>query len=205
MNLSPMLRRFRAWRESGRTLVLASVYETAGSTYSKAGTHMLIEAGGDFQGLLSGGCLEGDLAERAAAVAASGRPQAVTYELGGADDELFGLGVGCDGTMRIFLQALVAPAYEPFASVAACLEGDEPAMLAIVIDSASPLLEPGASTLVTASADPATGMGAAGLAAVTARARRRLAAGASGTETLGLGEASATDATLEQGLVFERL
>lgn len=148
MNSTEMLRRFAGWRDAGRRLVLASVYETAGSTYSKAGTQMLITADGDFQGLLSGGCLEGDLAARAARVAERGEPESVTYDLGGADDELFGLGVGCDGTMRIFLQPLSRSDYQPFAAVAERLAGEDSAVLATVIASDSPLARPGEFALV---------------------------------------------------------
>ena len=60
-----LLKSFYEWRKQQQPLVLASVFETEGSTYSKVGARMLIDAGGDYQGMLSGGCLEGDLAERA--------------------------------------------------------------------------------------------------------------------------------------------
>ena len=43
---------------------MITVLSTEGSTYSKMGSQMLVNAVGDFQGMLSGGCLEGDLAER---------------------------------------------------------------------------------------------------------------------------------------------
>ena len=43
--------------------VLATIVSTEGSTYRKAGARMLIEANGRMTGLLSGGCLERDLAE----------------------------------------------------------------------------------------------------------------------------------------------
>ena len=99
---------FSTWSAKGQSLVLATVYDTEGSTYSKTGTHMLITGEATFQGMLSGGCLEGDLAERARQVVDTGEPQAVTYDLGKNDEELWGLGVGCDGLMRIFLQPLLA-------------------------------------------------------------------------------------------------
>jgi len=106
MTAKGLLDAFERWSAGGSSLVLASVYETEGSTYSKAGAQMLINGDGDFQGMLSGGCLEGDLAERARAVLTSGEPQAVTYDLGMNDEELWGLGVGCDGLMRIFCSHL---------------------------------------------------------------------------------------------------
>jgi xanthine/CO dehydrogenase XdhC/CoxF family maturation factor len=146
MNLRNLLGAFSAWREESQNLVLATVYETSGSTYSKIGARMLITADGRFQGMLSGGCLEGDLAERAAQVSASGTPQLVTYDLGSNDEELWGLGVGCDGLMRIFLQALTAEDdYQPFVAMTGVIAGDEPGVAATVLSSAHEQFRPGAT------------------------------------------------------------
>lgn len=120
-------------------MVLATVYETIGSTYSKAGHRILIAANGDYQGLVSGGCLEGDLAGRAQAVSQQHRAAAVTYDLRDEGDDLFGLGVGCNGLIRILLQPLVAAeGFEPFASIAR-------AMLARDTAGAATIVERGAS------------------------------------------------------------
>ena len=140
---------FARWAEQEEALVLASVYETEGSTYSKTGAQMLINREGDFQGMLSGGCLEGDLAERARVVLESGTPQAVTYDLGQDEEELWGLGVGCDGLMRIFLQAVTpANAYEPFATMCEAYEGLADQVAATVLETDIENLAPG-SALVT--------------------------------------------------------
>lgn len=97
---------------------------------------MLIDENGIFQGMLSGGCLEGDLAIRAQQVIESGKPQIVSYDLSGDNDELWGLGVGCDGLMRVFLQPLsVGKEYEPFSALAELLSGTERATAATVINS----------------------------------------------------------------------
>jgi len=126
--------------------VLASVYETKGATYSKVGARMLMTADGQFQGMLSGGCLEGDLAERAKQVVESGQAQKVTYDLGQDDEELWGLGVGCDGLMRIFLQPLVAADdYQPFATISDLLEGDSTEIAATVIESTTDAIGIGAT------------------------------------------------------------
>jgi len=146
MTVRRMLAAFGEWSSAGVPLVLASVYETAGSTYSKAGAQMIINPDGDFHGMLSGGCLEGDLAARSRAVLESGEPQAVTYDLGQNDEELWGLGVGCDGLMRIFLQPLQSSSgYEPFASMAAALDGDHVQLAVIVVDSDTDQVRPGAA------------------------------------------------------------
>jgi len=110
---------------------------------------MLITGDGDFQGMLSGGCLEGDLAERARMVLQSGLPQVVTYDLGKNDEELWGLGVGCDGLMRIFLQPLLPESgYEPFATMARAFGGVTEQVAATVIESDCDDLRPG-ETIVT--------------------------------------------------------
>lgn len=129
-------------------LVLVTVFETTGSTYSKAGDRMIIDGNGNFCGMLSGGCLEGDLVERARSVIRSDSAQTVSYDLG-ADDELWGLGVGCDGTMRVLLQPLTSDSsYQPFESIADLLNGRESAGIAIVIESKSPSVETGASVVL---------------------------------------------------------
>ncbi len=151
MNVRQLLAAFDAWRDRGDDLVLATVYDTEGSTYSKAGAQMLIERSGVFRGMLSGGCLEGDLAERAAAALDAGEPQTATYDLGSSDDGLWGLGVGCDGLMRIFLQPLrAADGYRPFAAVADIYRGERPGAAATVIASTLADLPTGATRLCDA-------------------------------------------------------
>src|SRR5216683_2193762 len=89
---------------NGSPGVLATVVATAGSTYRKPGARMLIMSDGSYFGLLSGGCLEADLAIHARQVEDSGMPRAVEYDMRGPDDILFGIGAGCEGAMRILLE-----------------------------------------------------------------------------------------------------
>lgn len=95
---------------------------------------MLIDDEGRYQGMLSGGCLEGDLALHAAKVIAAGGAATLSYDLA-ADDELWGLGVGCDGRIDVMLIALDA-AGQPFAAMNDVFAGREPAHMAIVIADA---------------------------------------------------------------------
>lgn len=118
-------------RRASRPLALVLVTGTSGSTYSKAGDCMLIDDEGRYQGMLSGGCLEGDLALHAAEVIAAGGAEALSYDLA-ADDELWGLGVGCDGRIDVLLIALDA-AGQPFAAMNEVFAGREHAYMALVI------------------------------------------------------------------------
>jgi len=148
MSIKRTVRSFEEWQSAGESMVLATVYDTVGSTYTKAGHQIVIAANGDYQGLVSGGCLEGDLAERAGSVLASGRPEAVTYDMRDEADDLWGIGVGCNGLIRVFLQPLsAAENYQPFAGISERLLANRPAAVATVIESDNPRILAGATLI----------------------------------------------------------
>ena len=160
MNVRGLISFFEERRQASQPMVLVTVFETRGSTYSKAGAQMLLDGNGDFHGMLSGGCLEGDLVARAASVIESGMPQQVTYDLA-QDDELWGLGVGCDGLMRVLLQPLSADSdYQPFTAIAGGLAGDEDFRIRIVVESENDALPAGASVVEGANGTFRFGVGA---------------------------------------------
>jgi len=90
------------------TLVLGTVTATEGSTYRKPGAMMLIAPDGAYQGLISGGCLEADLALQAKQVFADGNPRNVCYDMSAGDELVWSLGLGCDGIIHLLLQRLEA-------------------------------------------------------------------------------------------------
>ena len=108
MSLHRLLPLFDRARLSDEPLVLATVIRTGGSTYAKPGAQMLIAGDGEYAGLLSGGCLEGDLREHARDVAATGTARIVSYDLRSTTDQLFGLGAGCEGAMDVLLTRVAA-------------------------------------------------------------------------------------------------
>ncbi len=137
MALKHLIETFAAWKGAGGRLVLGTVYETAGSTYSKSGSRVLIDGEGNYQGLVSGGCLEGDLAEHAAAVLESGEARSVCYDMRGEHDILFGTGVGCDGMLKVLLQPLSGEGeqpWEPLARMAELAMGSEASRCAVVVE-----------------------------------------------------------------------
>ena len=92
---------------AGHRLVAAFVIATEGSTYRKPGASMLLSSSGARCGLLSGGCLEGDLHEHAQRLlAGDDRIVERRYDGRGSDDPVWGLGLGCEGAMRILLWRL---------------------------------------------------------------------------------------------------
>lgn len=133
--LLPLVRDFRELQAAAHPFVLATILGTQGSTYRKAGTPMLITASGQPRGLLSGGCLEVDLAERARDVLASGKARIVAYDMRGEDDLVFGIGSGCEGAMRVLLQR-VGPEerWQPLAAIAELVESRTRGAIALVAD-----------------------------------------------------------------------
>lgn len=102
LGLGPLLHKIE--HRPALEYVLATVVGTRGSSYRKAGAMMLLPPDDEPLGLVSGGCLEGDLAERARAVRASRQAQSVHYDLAGQNDALFGLGLGCGGEIDVLLE-----------------------------------------------------------------------------------------------------
>jgi xanthine/CO dehydrogenase XdhC/CoxF family maturation factor len=88
------------------SLVLVTIIGTEGSTYRKPGAMMLISRDDSFEGMISGGCLEGDLLHHAAEVFNSGQAKFVTYDMHAGDDLVWSLGLGCDGIIHLMLQRL---------------------------------------------------------------------------------------------------
>lgn len=115
---------------------MATVIRTGGSTYAKPGAQMLIAADGEYAGLLSGGCLEGDLREHARDVAVTGTARIVSYDLRSTTDHLFGLGAGCEGAMDILLARVCADdGWQPLPLLIGAWQRGDGCRLAFVVAS----------------------------------------------------------------------
>ncbi|HEY1892251.1 MAG TPA: XdhC family protein [Steroidobacteraceae bacterium] len=134
--LGPLLPLFERERAAGRPMALGILVRTQGSTYRKAGAILLMADDGEYAGLISGGCLEGDLGERARAVIETGRAALVSYDLRNSDDLVWGLGLGCEGAMQILLLR-VGPReeWQPLTRLAAALRDHAPTAIGVVTES----------------------------------------------------------------------
>ncbi|MCA9502208.1 MAG: hypothetical protein H6748_16300 [Spirochaetaceae bacterium] len=92
----------RRWREAGRGVAIATVVATWGSSPCPPGSQLAVAEGGEFEGSVSGGCVEGAVIEEAAAVIASGAPRLLTF--GVADETAWSVGLACGGEVRIFVE-----------------------------------------------------------------------------------------------------
>lgn len=143
LGLTELLDFYRAHR-ADETLVLGTVIATEGSTYRKPGAMMLIAADNSYCGLISGGCLEADLAAHAESVFSDGQTREVCYDMSHGDDFAWGLGLGCDGVIHLMLQRLDR-------------DGDFGFLKSL--DAAWQARDEGLLSLVTASTDPAYAAG----------------------------------------------
>ncbi|MBV8342673.1 MAG: XdhC family protein [Gammaproteobacteria bacterium] len=163
-SVGPLLPLFARERAAGRALALGVLVHTDGSTYRKPGALILIAADGAYAGLISGGCLEEDLRQHAHSVIAGAPARSLRYELRG-DDLLWGLGLGCEGTMQMLL-VRVGPEndWQPLSHFAAALAARRPTAIGLVVDSASGQLPPGSLALL---GDPQVAATSAALHALT--------------------------------------
>ena len=117
-------------------MALGVLVRTLGSTYRKPGAMLLIAGDGEYAGLISGGCLEGDLGERSGEVIETGQAALVTYDLRNSDDLVWGLGLGCEGAMHILLLR-VGPQedWQPLAHLAGAFGAHTPTAIAVVTES----------------------------------------------------------------------
>ena len=90
------------WMGQGKAVALATVVETWGSAPRPVGSHLVIDADGNFHGSVSGGCVEGAVVTEAIDVIESGKPR--TLEFGVADETAWKVGLSCGGKIRVFVE-----------------------------------------------------------------------------------------------------
>jgi len=155
--------RFAAAREP---MALATIVGVRGSTYRRQGARLLLTRSQQMVGNISGGCLEGDVMVVADEVMTSGQARLVTYDLTADDDVVWGLGLGCNGAVDIFVEP-VDPSAEIFTLYRKAI-ADERALAAVTVLSGA---APGAGRRLAVWADGAR-IGTLGDATMDDRAAR---------------------------------
>lgn len=118
----------------GEPVVLATVVRVTGSSYGGVGARMLIRVDGSTVGLVSGGCLESDLAEHARRVSEADKAEVVRYDTRDDEDAPWGLGLGCNGLIDVLLEPLHPDRAKYFAKfLKRALDADQPSVLATVL------------------------------------------------------------------------
>ncbi|MBO3760607.1 XdhC family protein [Ciceribacter sp. L1K22] len=94
----------QTWSGEGRSVALATVVETWGSAPRPVGSHLVIDGEGNFEGSVSGGCVEGAVITEAMEVIESGAPRML--EFGVADEAAWRVGLSCGGRIRVYVERL---------------------------------------------------------------------------------------------------
>ena len=90
------------WKNNGRKVAIATVIQTWGSAPRGVGSKLLIDDLGNFEGSVSGGCVEGAVVTEALEIIESGERKTVSF--GYSDDEAFAVGLTCGGTINLYIE-----------------------------------------------------------------------------------------------------
>jgi xanthine dehydrogenase accessory factor len=121
--------------DDGEPAVLATVVDVEGNAYRRPGAKMVVSEQGAGVGSITAGCLEDDVLALARRVQSDGEIQVERFDLT-ADDDVWGLGLGCNGVIDVMLEPLderhlpIVDTYESGGDVAALtvLESEAPAI-----------------------------------------------------------------------------
>ncbi len=92
------------WRAAGEQVAVATVTETWGSSPRPAGSQMAVTASGKMAGSVSGGCIEGAVADAAMLTMRSGTPQWLDF--GVTNERAWEVGLACGGKVKVFVESL---------------------------------------------------------------------------------------------------
>ena len=112
-SLRQMLDTFATLHQGDEGWTIAAVVTKEQSSYRQPGAIMLVSPYGKTYGLVSGGCLEADIALQAKKVQQSGLPRFLIYDSNEEGSIAAVADLGCNGRIGVLLQ-IVTPSYRKF-------------------------------------------------------------------------------------------
>ncbi|MFM7598618.1 MAG: XdhC family protein, partial [Actinomycetota bacterium] len=110
---------------------MATVVRTWRSAPRPAGASMMVTAGGEAIGSVSGGCVEGALYDLGHEVLDDGVPRFETY--GVSDDDAFAVGLTCGGILEVFVEQVTPETWPELPGIVRSVEAEEPVAIATVV------------------------------------------------------------------------
>lgn len=92
------------WLTAGEEVALATVTETWGSSPRPAGSQFAVTRSGRMAGSVSGGCIEGAVADAAMRTLDSGAPQLLDFGI--TNERAWEVGLACGGKLKVFVEKL---------------------------------------------------------------------------------------------------
>ena len=130
------------WLAQGKSIAVATVIQTWGSSPRREGARMAITPDGGISGSVSGGCVEGAVYEAGIESLELNQPRLLHF--GVADETAWEVGLACGGSIDVFVKPLDA---ESFKSLREVLTNEDLAVLVTVVRGPEELL--GRELLVT--------------------------------------------------------
>lgn len=131
--LQNILEAFEQSRNSSQQAAIATIVKTIGSVYRRPGARMLLTEAGQMVGAISGGCLESDVFERAKPLLQDSKPIVVQYDTTVSDDVIWGLGMGCNGSVQVLIESLnTTSAKRQLEFIADCFQQNQPGAIATI-------------------------------------------------------------------------
>ncbi len=155
-----ILDRLQSIHDSGNDAAIAVLVRIEGSSYRRPGAKLLVSSDGASIGSISGGCLEEDVRQIALDVMSACTPRELRYKTGSDDETVWGLGLGCDGIVDLFVYPATGSA--SMATVAAqrgLFQKNDAFSVATVMEASSGTAEPGDSIVIAAGEIAAGGSG----------------------------------------------
>ena len=88
----------------GEQVAIATVTETWGSSPRPPGSQMAVTRSGRMAGSVSGGCIEGAVADAARRIMDTGAPELLDF--GVTNDRAWEVGLACGGKLKVFVERL---------------------------------------------------------------------------------------------------
>ena len=173
--ISDVLAAIESLSAKGERMALATIVAVRGSTYRRPGARLLVPEDGAPVGNISGGCLEGDVTDMARVVMEEGRARLAGWDLTADDDAVWGLGLGCNGAIEVFIEP-ADEAAEVAGALRAALEEERPISLVTVLESEVGGVEAGRRLVVRPDGDSEGTLGDRGVDAAAVEAASTLLA-----------------------------
>jgi xanthine dehydrogenase accessory factor len=145
--ITDVLEAIESLSAKGERMALATIVAVRGSTYRRPGARLLVPEEGAPVGNISGGCLEGDVADMARVVMTEGAARLAGWDLTADDDAVWGLGLGCNGAIEVFIEP-ADQAADVAHALRAALHEERPISVVTVLESEQDAVTPGSRIVV---------------------------------------------------------
>jgi len=132
-----IIKQVLAWRSEGHSVALATVIKTWGSAPRRIGSMMCINTQMQFEGSVSGGCVETAVIDQAINTIKTGQGQLL--EFGVSNEQAWEVGLACGGNIEVFVKPITDEDVEHFSRLVALNQHNDAALVLTQLDQQSEL------------------------------------------------------------------